>query len=99
MRQALLGFFSGFPGRRFPKEIAERLREALAERESIVFVSAWPEDYERNDSAIFVSGSGVSSVGRIYWTDKGRQSPFVPEMLGQKTDRRTAKVKRLLMKS
>lgn len=220
MRQAMLGFFSGFPGRRFPKEIAERLREALAERESIVFVSAWPEDYERNDSdlegmygmfleygmdfgehlvidrrrkaadardavrrascvflmgghpgqqlrmiedmgldsvireyvpvvlgvsagainmavrsldtkespapyaglgladvtvkphftpsdgqvlaqlleiskelpicameddsAIFVSGSGVSSVGRIHWTDKGGQSPFVPEMLGRR---------------
>ena len=50
MKQRMLGFFSGFPDRRFPKGIAGKLEEALGERESIVFVSAWPEDHERNDS-------------------------------------------------
>ena len=50
MKQRMLGFFSGFPSHHFPREIAERLKESLIERESIVFVSAWPEDYERNDS-------------------------------------------------
>lgn len=50
MKQRMLGFFSGFPDRRFPKRIAEKLKEALAERRSIVFVSAWPEDHDRNDS-------------------------------------------------
>ncbi|NBJ88737.1 Type 1 glutamine amidotransferase-like domain-containing protein [Acutalibacter sp. 1XD8-36] len=50
MRQRMLGFFSGFPSHHFPFEIAEKLKSELAERESIVFVSAWPEDYERNDS-------------------------------------------------
>ena len=50
MKHRLLGFFSGFPSRRFPPEIAERLSGALAKRDCLVFVSAWPEDYERNDS-------------------------------------------------
>jgi cyanophycinase-like exopeptidase len=49
MDYRLLGFFSGFPNRRFPYEIAERLREELLKRDSFVCVSAWPEDYERND--------------------------------------------------
>ena len=50
MEHRLLGFFSGFPDRRFPPEVAGRLDKALACRDSLVFVSAWPEDYERNDS-------------------------------------------------
>ncbi len=50
MEQRLLGFFSGFPDRCFPPEVAGRLDKALACRDSLVFVSAWPEDYERNDS-------------------------------------------------
>lgn len=49
MSQRTLGFFSGFPDRRFPNEIAKRLGEALADRKSLVFVSAWPSDHERND--------------------------------------------------
>ena len=49
MDYRLLGFFSGFPDRRFPYEIAERLREELVKRDSFVCVSAWPADYERND--------------------------------------------------
>ncbi len=45
----MLGFFSGFPDRRFPPAVAERLRGALSQRGSIVFISVWPRDYERND--------------------------------------------------
>lgn len=50
MKRRLLGFFSGFPSHHFPPAVGAWLREALTERESLVFVSAWPEDYERNDS-------------------------------------------------
>lgn len=50
MHARFLGFFSGFPTHHFPVGIAERLREELAVRDSLVFVSAWPSDYERNDS-------------------------------------------------
>ena len=49
MDYRLLGFFSGFPNRKFPCEIAGRLREELIRRDSFVCVSAWPADYERND--------------------------------------------------
>ena len=49
MNAKLLGFFSGFPARRFPEGIAERLKEELVVRNSLVFISAWPSDYERND--------------------------------------------------
>lgn len=50
MKARLLGFFSGFPTHHFPTDIVERLREELTVRSSLVFVSAWPSDYERNDS-------------------------------------------------
>lgn len=50
MNAQLLGFFSGFPTHHFPAGIVERLREELTVRDSLVFVSAWPSDYERNDS-------------------------------------------------
>lgn len=51
MGERTFGFFSGFPDRRFPREIAERLKAALLSgRESLVFVSAWPSDHERNDA-------------------------------------------------
>lgn len=46
----LLGFFSGFPNHRFPHDVAKRLGEELTNRDSLVFVSAWPADYARNDS-------------------------------------------------
>ena len=49
MNYRLLGFFSGFPNRSFPCEIAERLRYELLKRDSFVCISAWPADYERND--------------------------------------------------
>lgn len=49
MNAELLGLFSGFPTHHFPDEIARVLRENLPRRESLVFISAWPEDYARND--------------------------------------------------
>lgn len=50
MNAQLLGFFSGFPKHHFTIDIMERLREELTVRDSLVFVSAWPSDYNRNDS-------------------------------------------------
>ncbi|MBR7173344.1 MAG: Type 1 glutamine amidotransferase-like domain-containing protein [Clostridia bacterium] len=49
MNAGLLGLFSGFPTHHFTDEIAQVLRENLPRRESLVFVSAWPEDCARND--------------------------------------------------
>ena len=49
MNAKLLGFFSGFPTRRFPDYIAERLKEESVVRDSLVFISAWPSDHKRND--------------------------------------------------
>jgi peptidase E len=41
--------FSGFPTHHFPDEIAEKLREWISIRDNLVFVSAWPADFDRND--------------------------------------------------
>ena len=49
MNAKLLGLFSGFPTHHFPDEIALVLKENLPRRESLVFISAWPEDYARNN--------------------------------------------------
>ena len=49
MNASLLGLFSGFPTHHFPDEFAQVLREHLPRRESLVFISAWPEDDARND--------------------------------------------------
>ena len=49
MNASMLGLFSGFPTRHFTDEIAGVLRDNLPRRESLVFISAWPEDYARND--------------------------------------------------
>ncbi len=49
MQQRLLGFFSGFPDKRFPRQVAETLATALTCRVSLVFISAWPSDDARND--------------------------------------------------
>lgn len=49
MNAKLIGFFSGFPTRHFTDEIADILREELTARDSLVFVSAWPEDFTQND--------------------------------------------------
>ena len=50
MNAKMLGFFSGFPTHHFPADILNRLRDELIVRDSLVFISAWPSDYERNDS-------------------------------------------------
>ncbi len=44
-----IAFFSGFPDRRFTDEIAERLKKELPMRRCIVFITACPADYRRND--------------------------------------------------
>ena len=49
MNAKAVAFFSGFPERRFTDEIAKELREILADRKSLVFISAWPDQYKRND--------------------------------------------------
>ena len=49
MNASLLGLFSGFPTHHFTDAIAQALRENLPRRERLVFISAWPEDYARND--------------------------------------------------
>ncbi len=49
MRKQLIGLFSGFPDRHFTAEIAARLQAELPVRKSLVFISAWPEEYEKND--------------------------------------------------
>ena len=48
MRKQLLGIFSGFPDHHFPEEIADRIRKELPVRKSLVFISAWPDEHERN---------------------------------------------------
>ena len=49
MNAKLLGLFSGFPTHHFTNEINQVLRENLLVRNTLVFISAWPEDYGRND--------------------------------------------------
>ncbi|MBP5151486.1 MAG: Type 1 glutamine amidotransferase-like domain-containing protein [Lachnospiraceae bacterium] len=49
MRKELLALFSGFPDHHFSEEITNRLREELTVRKSIVFITACPLDYEKND--------------------------------------------------
>ncbi len=49
MNASLLGLFSGFPTHHFPDAIAQALRAYLPRLESLVFISAWPEEYARND--------------------------------------------------
>lgn len=49
MNTNLLALFSGFPTRQFPPDIAARLKEALPCRRSLVFISAWPTEFVRND--------------------------------------------------
>lgn len=49
MNAQLLGFFSGFSTHHFPDDIVKRLKKELVVRDSLVFISAWPSDYERND--------------------------------------------------
>jgi glutamine amidotransferase PdxT len=50
MNYRFFGFFSGFPNCRFPHVVGKQLSDELTHRESLVFVSAWPEDHARNDN-------------------------------------------------
>ena len=50
MDYRLLGFFSGFPNHSFPQDVAKRLSKELTNRKNLIFVTAWPEDYVKNDS-------------------------------------------------
>ncbi|MBR5349202.1 MAG: Type 1 glutamine amidotransferase-like domain-containing protein [Lachnospiraceae bacterium] len=45
----ILGLFSGFPEHHFNDAIEEVLQENLPKRDSIVFISADPENYAQND--------------------------------------------------
>ena len=49
MNAKLVGFFSGFPTRHFTDDIAKVLKEELTERDSLVFISTWPDDFAQND--------------------------------------------------
>ena len=49
MNAKLLGFFSGFPTRHFTEPIAHVLKEALTDRDSLVFISCQPDNYAQND--------------------------------------------------
>ncbi len=49
MNDRRIGFFSGFPNRQFPDEIACELKKLLLNRDSLVFISAWPDRYKQND--------------------------------------------------
>ncbi|MBO4562752.1 MAG: Type 1 glutamine amidotransferase-like domain-containing protein [Clostridia bacterium] len=50
MNARLLGLFSGFPTHHFTDAITDVLREDLPRRESLIFISAWPDDCSRNDA-------------------------------------------------
>ncbi len=49
MNAKLVGFFSGFPTRHFTDDIAKVLKEELTERDSLVFISTWPDNFAQND--------------------------------------------------
>ena len=49
MNSKLIGFFSGFPTHHFTDDIADILKRELVIRDSLVFVSAWPDDYAQNN--------------------------------------------------
>lgn len=49
MNAKLLGFFSGFPTRKFTDAVAEVLKEELTVRDSLVFISTWPDNFVQND--------------------------------------------------
>lgn len=49
MNTRIIGLFSGFPDHHFNDSIEKVLRENLQKRDSIVFISADPENYAQND--------------------------------------------------
>jgi peptidase E len=59
----LLGFFSGFPSLHFPREVAQRLREELTRRESMVFVSANPAWHDDTDECAALMRGCFEEIG------------------------------------
>ena len=49
MNAKLIGFFSGFPTHHFSDDIVDVLKKEFVVRDSLVFISAWPEKHEQND--------------------------------------------------
>ena len=49
MNSKLIGFFSGFPTHHFTDDIVDVLKKELVVRDSLVFVSAWPNEYQQNN--------------------------------------------------
>ncbi len=49
MNAKLLGFFSGFPARRFTDGIAEVLEKEIDIRDRLVFISCQPDNFSQND--------------------------------------------------
>ena len=49
MNAKLIGFFSGFPTHHFTDDIVDVLKKELVVHDSLVFVSAWPDDFAQND--------------------------------------------------
>ena len=63
MEHRLLGFFSGFPSRHFPHNIAGRLCEELTRRSSMVFVSAWPAEHAETDRDAAIMYACFEEIG------------------------------------
>ncbi|MDR2686869.1 MAG: Type 1 glutamine amidotransferase-like domain-containing protein [Oscillospiraceae bacterium] len=63
MDDRLLGFFSGFPSLHFPRDVAERLREELTQRESMVFVSANPAWHDDTDDCAEIMRGCFEEIG------------------------------------
>jgi len=59
----LLAFFSGFPSRHFPRNVADRLREELTRRDSMVFVSAWPAEHAETDRDAAIMYACFEEIG------------------------------------
>ena len=59
----LLVFFSGFPSRHFPRNVADRLREELTRRDSMVFVSAWPAEHAETDRDAAIMYACFEEIG------------------------------------
>jgi len=59
----LLGFFSGFPSHSFPRDVAERLREELTQRGSLVFVCSDPAGHAKTDYYVPIMRGCFEEIG------------------------------------
>ena len=82
MSASLLGLFSGFPTHHFPDAVAQVLRAYLPRQESLVFISAWPEEYARNDDdsdgmhGMFAERGMAERARRMRCGWRGRRTAF-----------------------